>query len=199
MLVSVYRFLEELKKAKYFILSLLLCILFISGCGENSVKEVVTEKITVKESSFAPTDLHEKMFVATQQCWGEVSSMDDYWDNTTWVIYYDGTVESYSLYNISGYTDKSIWKLSDEEFIQLTELLNGQFQKKQKIVDACDGDGWEMKYFDEAGELIHSYDGYIYGLKVMEDIEEMLNNTEGKEITQEAYIPDEDELIEEGN
>ena len=33
----------------------------------------------------------------------------------------------------------------------------------------------------------------------MEDIEEMLNNTEGKEITQEAYIPDEDELIEEGN
>lgn len=179
---------KQIGKRMCMVALVIVCALFAAACNGTTGNEGAENGGKAKGESFAPTDLHEKMFEAKMSSWGEVSSVDDYHAYTNWVVYYDGTVEKYSFYHISGYTDKSVWKMSDAEFAELTELLTGKFQKKQKEVDASDGDGWSMTYFDEAGNPIYSYDGYIYGLETMELIEEIIDYQADKEVTQEEYI-----------
>ena len=69
-----------------------------------------------------------------------------------------------------GIRKSPVWKLDEEAFLELTKLLNGKFQDEQPEVDASDGEGWSMTYFDGSGNVIHTYDGYTYGLKTMERI-----------------------------
>ncbi len=173
-----------MKKRLWIVVLAMLCAIFAISCKEKAGVE--TSKPVAE--AFAPSDLHEEMFLATMSCWGEVYALDDYIADTNWKVYYDGTVEKYSFYHISGYTEKSVWKLDEEAFLELTKLLNGKFQDEQPEVDASDGEGWSMTYFDGSGNVIHTYDGYTYGLKTMERIQEIIDDSEGKEVTQEKYV-----------
>ncbi len=157
---------------------------FTMSCGKaNNINKEKKVDGEIKEISTTPSELHEKMFLATRSCWGEVSNTQDYLEDTQWTVYYDGTVEKCEFYHISGYTQKSIWKLNDTEFEQLCKILNKDFQKKIKEVDACDGDGWSMQLYGEDGTVLHSFDGYIYGVDALEKIEVIISNTEDKNIT----------------
>lgn len=173
--------------------TVLLSMLLFVACAQttgnketNSVKEPKQKQEIDKEDMAGErkVDLHEIMFTSKQSNWGEVYSLDDYYCYTTWDVYYDGTVEMYTFYHISGYTDKSIWELSDDEYKELTKLLNGKFQKEYNV-EACDGDNLDMTYFDKKGREIHQFSGYIYGVKALERIQEILNSTEDKEVITE--------------
>ncbi len=168
-----------MKKKRNPILIILLALMFViliggiilsaidNGAGREN-KEKAIEKI----------DQHTEMFGAKQDNWGLVNNQEDYWSSSCWTVYYDGTVEYYENFNLSGETSHVTWELSDEDYEKLCRNLQGRFLKCTEGVDACDGDAWSMTYYDIHGEKIHSFFGYMYDIPVLEEIVEILDSDE---------------------
>lgn len=163
------------KKAIYVnrlrILSMVLCVLFLvlsAGCGKSYQKGAE----------------HTLMFTAKCSNWGEVSLEEDFWADTQWEVYYDGTVECFDEYNLSGATEPVTWELSDADFETLYRLLDKKFLRYKKGTEACDGAAWSMQYYDADGTEKHSFHGYIYGISALEEIEELIAKPEA--VTEEA-------------
>lgn len=131
-----------------------------------------------KEKAIKKTDQHAELFTATQTNWGLVNSQEDYWSSSYWTVYYDGTVEYYENYNLSGETSHVTWELSDEDYEKLCRNLQGRFLKCNEGVDACDGDVWSMTYYSTSGKKIHNFSGYMYGIPALEEIVEILDSDE---------------------
>lgn len=146
-------------------LSMALCVLLLllsAGCGKSYRKG--TE--------------HSLMFSAKCSNWGEVSLEEDFWADTQWMVYYDGTVECFDEYNLSGATESVTWQLSDSDFETLYRLLDKKFLQYKKGTEACDGAAWSMQYYDADGNEKHSFHGYIYGISALEEIEELIAKPE---------------------
>ena len=159
------------KKATYVnclrILSTVLCVLLLfvfvsAGCGK----------------AYRTGTEHSRMLSARCSNWGEESLDDDFWADTQWTVYYDGTVECYDEYNLSGATEIVTWELGDADFEALYRLLDQKFLRYKKGPDACDGTAWSMEYYDADGTQKHSFTGYTYGISVLEEIEELLAKPE---------------------
>ncbi len=155
------------------------------------------DKITKKSNQ------HTVMFGAHQSNWGLNDYSTDFWSSSDWTVYYDGTVEYYENYNLSGETSHVTWELSDEDFAKLAKNLQGRFLKCDEGVDACDGDGWSMSYYSESGEKIHGFHGYMYGIPALEEIVELLDSDERDkvekgDIAEEDYTDDDTDILETG-
>lgn len=151
-----------------------------NGIGKSS-KDKVIEK----------TDQHTELFTACEDNWGLTNNAEDYWSSSYWIVYYDGTVEYYEKYNLSGETSHVTWELSDEEFEKLGKNLQGRFLKCNEGVDACDGTVWSMTYYGTGGDKIHHFFGYMYGIPALEEIVEILDSDE-RENVKKGDIPEED-------
>lgn len=122
-------------------------------------------------------DQHTVLLSASQSNNGLVSRDEDYYQSNKWKVYYDGTVEYYETYNLSGRTSTVTWELTDEQFNKLIELLQGSFFNYTEDYDsACDGGTWHYTYYNLEGEKLHSYNGYNYSVPVLLDISEILNS-----------------------
>ncbi len=122
-------------------------------------------------------DQHTILLSASQSNNGLVSSDEDYYQSNVWSVYYDGTVEYYEIYNLSGRTSVVTWELTDEQFNELVKLLEGDFFKYDEDYEsACDGDTWHYSYYNLEGEKLHSYNGYNYSVPVLLEISEILDS-----------------------
>ena len=106
---------------------------------------------------------------------GITNDAEDYRKNRTYKVYYDGTMQVSDEYNLSG---KKIVKVKEK----LTQTEINEIQKelekenKDKKVNASDGSSWEIKGYDKSGKEIINYNGYIYGKKNLEHIENIIEN-----------------------
>ncbi len=171
------------------IISILMVITLIGGIIV-SVIDGVTGGEYIKKIK-GKTDQHTELFTASQYNWGLVNNQEDYWSSSYWTVYYDGTVEYFEWYNLSGATTHVTWELSDKEYKKLCKNLQGRFLKCDEGVDACDGTGWSMTYYSTDGKSIHNFSGYMYDIPVLEEIVEILDS----DMREQAVI----EPVEKGN
>lgn len=151
------------------VIVLLVCILLISSSISACSRPVKDQKIDELREN------HGVMFVAQCSNWGPIKRQSDYWIVTVFRVYYDGTIEGYSDYNFSGKTYEFSAEISDTDYKLLYSFLsNGFIKGKYDDVDANDGEGWDLVYYDTEGEVLHKYCGYIYGVYAYKEITDML-------------------------
>lgn len=98
------------------------------------------------------------------------------WESTTWKIYQNGTVVSYTATVGSNQMPaQRIYQLNREGCVQLATLLQA-FPFCDAHHNACDGEGWKMVGYTAQGDVAHHVSGYIYGVAGLEAIAEFLNN-----------------------
>lgn len=145
----------------------------------DSGQEVVLDNISGKQ------DQHTVLLYASRSNNGLVNRYEDYYQSVCWTVYYDGTVEYYENYNLSGRTSTVTWELTDDEFDRLIELLQGDFfDYSEDYKSACDGDTWHYTYCNLEGEKLHSYNGYNYSVPVLLEISEILES----DMTEQAVL-----------
>lgn len=138
-----------------------LCLL-LTGCGTSDIEERKT---------------HDGiMLSATNVSWGLVDRESDYWACNEFEVFYDGRIHLTANYHLSGAVVDYETELSDQDYQRLVEILVNDFAagKCDRDVDACDGSGWYITYYDTDGNLNHSVDGYIYGIEPLEEMGEIL-------------------------
>ena len=78
-------------------------------------------------------------------------------------------------YNLSGKKRVEVnGKLTKTEIDEIQKEL--EKENKNEKVQASDGNSWEIKGYNKAGKEIVNYEGYIYGKKNLEHIEDILEN-----------------------
>ncbi|MDD6216363.1 MAG: hypothetical protein PUB28_06375 [Roseburia sp.] len=146
-------------------------ILMLTGCGKLKEKDVDIDELKTHD---------ETMFCAIHSNWGEVSKLEDYWVSTTYIVHYDGTLEVTEEYNLSGETTKKT-QLADEDLMSIylfayNAANNHTFSKAH--VDASDGSNWSFTFYDLDGNASDIYNGYTYGIKKLEAVQELLEEYE---------------------
>jgi hypothetical protein len=142
------------------LLMALICLFVLAGCDKNRL----------------PISEHTVLLTATGMNWGEVSDQEDYLANTSYTVYYDGTVEYYEDYNLSGKKNEDEWDMSDEDLNELYEILNGKFLKyDEDRRSANDGEGWKIRSYDEDQTMIHEFTGYIYSNSTLKKIVKLIS------------------------
>lgn len=94
--------------------------------------------------------------------WGLVDPSSDYWDSSNWTVYYDGTVEYFTCYNLSGESEPVSWQLSRKDMDWLYRALAWNFRRCPENYNAADGSGWRITWYDEQKNVVHAYNGYIF-------------------------------------
>ena len=59
---------------------------------------------------------------------------------------------------------------------KIINILEEKFNNYSNDYSASDGDTWNLQYYDENGNVIHEFDGYIYGNKVLEELIDLLQD-----------------------
>lgn len=147
--------------------------------GKSGAKQKINDdgEVITLDDIPGKMDQHTVLLSASQRNNGLVSMDEDYYQSFNWKVYYDGTVEYYESYNLSGRTTTVTWELTNEQFDRLIELLQGSFfNYTEDYESACDGDTWHYTYYNLEGEKLHSYNGYNYSVPVLLDISEILDS-----------------------
>lgn len=114
-------------------------MIFVTGCSKEP-----------------PTSEH-KIMLEIHYDIGAPGPIDvEYCTDTYRNIYYDGNVELYSIYTLSGVKDKSSYTLSQNELNELYGTLNGKFRRCKDIPHDLDSDYWYFTFYDENGEEVHA-------------------------------------------
>ncbi|MBQ0065292.1 MAG: hypothetical protein KBT48_05975 [Firmicutes bacterium] len=113
------------------------------------------------------------MFVATEYNTGENDITSDYWVSTKFNIFYDGSIEVIETYNVSGDIGIRV-SVSDKEYKKIYDFISKG--KIDRSVDGVDGAQWDFYSYDLEGKPTLIYQGYIYGIKEIESIQEILKN-----------------------
>ena len=105
---------------------------------------------------------------------GEVDGSSDYWEKSEYKLYTNGTVVFSNTYNISGKKDEKTYKIDNETMDRILEILDGDFNKYSEDYSSTDGVTWQLKYYNSNGDVIHEFNGYIYGKKILEELIDLL-------------------------
>lgn len=108
------------------------------------------------------------MLLASNTNCGEVDIRDDYLVSTKYLVRYDGTMEMYATYHLSGDTEHQIETMNDSDYCLLYNWLKNEFVEYTYQVDSCDGDDWSFTYYDEDGTELYRFSGYIYGSDLLD-------------------------------
>ena len=115
------------------------------------------------------------LLYAKKQNFGITNDAEDYRENRTYKVYYDGTMKVVDKYNLSGKIIVKVkGKLNQTEIDEIQKEL--EKENTDEEVNASDGSSWEIKGYNKAGKEIVNYEGYIYGKKNLEHIEDILEN-----------------------
>lgn len=118
------------------------------------------------------------MFYAKEENWSCINYSEDEWLYTSWTVYYNGTVEKYDMFNLSGEKNKITYTLSDKSFKKMIKLLNRKFKSIDKGSSAYDGTGWTMIYYSMDNTELHKFEGYIYDIIPLEEIQKILEEND---------------------
>jgi len=123
------------------------------------------------------------------------------WYKVTWRIYYDGSYEIFSTFNPpdEAYEKenrpkpvrrKTSGTMEEAEFSKFREAMKREpWRDPSLIVDACDGEAWEIESYNKDGSIDKSSGklGYIYGHSVLETIVSLLPS-DGTQYSSSAFI-----------
>ncbi len=113
---------------------------------------------------------HIVMFKAISMTQMAINDSEDEYLGTTYEVFYDGTIIVWENYSISGSKILTQTEMSDYDYSLLRNALETQFDEYKYQIEVCDGDMWNMTYYDNLGNTIYSFDGYIYGSELLEGI-----------------------------
>ena len=113
---------------------------------------------------------------ATNSNSGIVDGSKDYWKSTNYNLYSDGKLIFFEKYNLSGKKNKKSYKIDKDKMSKIINILEEKFNNYSNDYSASDGDTWNLQYYDENGNVIHEFDGYIYGNKVLEELIDLLQD-----------------------
>lgn len=102
--------------------------------------------------------------------WSEYTTGD--WINTKWKIYNNCTAKIYKSY---AYDKELIYNIKiDEQVVSIINNKINSIKENNTQVSAYDGSAWEIFKYDDYGISWHREAGYIYGIKELEDIANIL-------------------------
>ena len=117
--------------------------------------------------------MKNKVLEITNQNWGLMGPDD--WNHTIWTIYDNCVVEIKVIYNNEEFNEEYFVKIDKKEY----EDIIAKLEKSKSIeieTGGCDGDAWQYVQYKD-NKIIWKKDlGYIYGIKLLEDIAQILNN-----------------------
>ena len=126
-----------------------------------------------------PTDSDAVLFIVGNTNDGPFDWGNDYIENTTFTVYYNGKLEIVQEYSESG--EHTTYKqLADEDFAKISgnmaDAYNNQPWTDKDYSDYMDGFTWSFQYFDNSGEKTYIYGGYTDGCTDLEAIQNILNS-----------------------
>lgn len=116
---------------------------------------------------------------------GETSSEDDYWSSDTYMLYANGKMEITASYNLSGKTNTTIY-LNADEVSKIAKLIRDQKSTPDNL-DGCDGSVWNIEHYDEKGNVVVDYNGYIFDGKLQE-LTTLLNVAQSNSAPNNAFL-----------
>ncbi|WP_027437503.1 hypothetical protein [Lachnospira multipara] len=129
-----------------------------------------------KKTSDIPTNEHVVMMTATCTNIGTFDENEDYWENSSWTVYYDGQVCYTSTYNKSGVLKDEIFDLSKEDLKTLYTLLTEMNEFEDEEITSEYGNSWYITYFDDKGQLLDSFSGDLTNKSTLTDIEDIIES-----------------------
>lgn len=164
-------------------LSILVVGIIITVVGICKEKNNYKDVNEIDDGQTAADEIYEKLssrtvlFSASQNNNSLVGNHEDLYQSCNWTVYYDGSVEYYENYNLSGRTSTVTWELTDNQYERLMELLQGKLLSYDDNYDlACQGDVWHYTYYGFDGIKIHSFNGYNHSASVLLEISEILDS-----------------------
>ena len=115
------------------------------------------------------------MIELTKRNFGQVCKLEDYIEETYFEVDYEGNGSFYEVHNLSGKTEVKRFKFSMFELIHIVSILDRETSFKD-YKSGCDGDVWEINYYNRKGKLIKTFEGYIYGKEKIEKVISLLYN-----------------------
>ena len=105
--------------------------------------------------------------------WGEIGPED--WANIRWEIYDNFTVKIYKTF---GLEEDEIHNMNININSQTYKIINEKInlaKENDTNIEAFDGSAWKIVQFENGHEIWNRKVGYIYGIKPLEEIAEILN------------------------
>jgi hypothetical protein len=130
------------------LLIIIAALLVMTGCGrphEYTLTEEEYERLIT---------LDGPMFSYGRYSNGLVSGRDDYWEGSGFTVYYDGTIEGFTSYNLSG-EFTSTAPLEKEDYFTIYEFCrNWMLSDMNGVYDygGCEQDSYSFNFYDEDGE-----------------------------------------------
>ncbi len=130
------------------LLIIIAALLVMTGCGKPS-------EYTLSEEEYERLiTLDGPMFRYGRHSNGLVFGQDDYWEGSGFTVYYDGTIEGYTSYNLSGAFTSSA-TLEKEDYITIYEFCRNWMQSDMNGAydyGGCEQDSYSFDFYDEEGE-----------------------------------------------
>lgn len=146
---------------------------------DNEFWNYLNDKISViAEKTDVLHNMEDTVFFARHVNLGITNTYADIWQNTDYNVKSDGTVLSIDNQHLSRGENLHESKINEKDFKELKKLLDKEFDGEKEDFSASDGDGWYMEYYDEDGNSIGSFGGYIYNEKDLQRIMEIIENAE---------------------
>ncbi len=169
-------------KKIFTILFVIMLIVSQTSCTNSKIitenSEVLSENGENVLQTTYDNNANNIMFYAKKENWNCINYSEDEWLYTSWIVYYDGIVEKFDMFNLSGEKNKITYTLSDKSLKKMIKLLNRKFKSIDKGSSACDGTGWTMIYYSMDNTQIHSFEGYIYDIIPLEQIQKILEDND---------------------
>ena len=141
------------------------------------------DKKTTTDNTFPDQllDSDQIAFSASVENWGPFNYGYDYWTGTSYVVYYNGTIEIRNTYSLSG-EEVETGEISYEDLKEIRTLADS-FRENESgydldFSDYCDGSGWSFTTYDTDGSKDPLYSGYIYEIDELESIRNILSSYE---------------------
>lgn len=164
------------------ILFVVMIIVSLTSC--DSSKNITENSAVLSENeknvlqSTHDNNANNIMFYAKKENWNCINHSEDEWLYTSWIVYYDGTVEKFDMFSQSEEKNNITYTMSDESFKKLMKSLNRKFKSIDKDSSVCDGTGWTMIYYSMENTEIHEFEGYIYNITPLEEIQKILEEND---------------------
>ena len=130
------------------IILMIAALLVMTGCGQPG------EYTLSNEEYERLIQLDGPMFTYSRQSNDLVFFYDDFWEESGFTVYYDGTIERFTSYNLSG-KFTSTATLEKDDYITIYEFCRNWMQSDKNGVYAyggCEQDSYSFDFYDEDGE-----------------------------------------------
>lgn len=142
-------------------------------CDLKTFSSEEEKSIIEKKYNYA---LGTKYFKIRWMNWGLICGLDEIVTDKIWLIDLDGNIGFYKVYANNKISDIVINKITEENFNKLKSLLNDGFVDMIDCFDCCDGVGYEMILYNNSGEIMHKFCGYIYDNNYLQEIVNLVDS-----------------------